>query len=94
MTRQEQIEKAATAKSRGETPYFFDAFIAGAKWADRHPDISMVSALAYEAGRNDAINEACEWLEQNAYHYCDDIDTLHESALIGDFRHTMKGGQL
>ncbi len=37
MTRQKQIEKAATAKSRGETPYFFDAFIAGAEWADAHP---------------------------------------------------------
>lgn len=37
MTRQEQITKAATAKSRGETPYFFDAFVAGAEWADEHP---------------------------------------------------------
>ena len=45
----------------------------------------------FELGRNNAINKACEWLEQNAYHYCDDIDTLHESALIGDFRHAMKG---
>ena len=39
------------------------------------------------------LDKACEWLEQNAYHYCDDIDTLHESALIGDFRHVMKGGE-
>lgn len=23
----------------------------------------------------------------------DDIDTLHESALVGDFRHVMKGGE-
>ena len=38
------------------------------------------------------LDKACEWLEQNAYHYCDDIDTLHESALIGDFRHAMRGG--
>lgn len=37
MKRQEQITKAATAKSRGETPYFFDAFVAGAEWADEHP---------------------------------------------------------
>ena len=45
----------------------------------------------YERGYEDAIDKACEWLEQNAYHYCDDIDTLHESALIGDFRKAMKG---
>ena len=37
MTRQEQIKQAATAKSRGETPYYYDAFIEGAKWADEHP---------------------------------------------------------
>lgn len=37
MTREQQIKQAATAKSRGETPYFFDAFVAGAEWADEHP---------------------------------------------------------
>ena len=37
MKRQEQIEKAATAKSRGETPYYYDAFVEGAEWADAHP---------------------------------------------------------
>lgn len=37
MKRQEQIEKAATAKSRGETPYYYDAFVEGAQWADAHP---------------------------------------------------------
>lgn len=44
----------------------------------------------FEAGRDNTIKEVCEWLEQNAYLYCDDIDTLHESALIGDFRYAMK----
>lgn len=49
MTRQEQITKAATAKSRGETPYFFDAFIAGAQWADAHPHwISVEDELPKE----------------------------------------------
>lgn len=39
------------------------------------------------------IEKACKWLENNAYLYVDDIDQLHESALIGDFRNAMKGGE-
>lgn len=90
MTRQEELNEA-WCKYRGKcSAEIIQALAFALKWADRHPDISMVSALAYEAGRNDAIKEACEWLEHNAYLYCDDIDTLHESALIGDFRHVMK----
>lgn len=79
MTREEQIKQAATAKSRGETPYFFDAFVEGAEWADRHPDISMVSALAYEAGREAAINDAGEWLKRNLHLAidCDDEGCYH-----------------
>lgn len=63
MTRQEQIIDAAYKEAEIERqlmmhPQVFEqGFVAGAKWADRHPDISMVSALAYEAGRNDAIEE-------------------------------------
>lgn len=36
------------------------------------------------------IDKACEWLESNAYLYVDDIDQLHESALIADFRLSME----
>lgn len=43
MTRQEEIKKAATAKSRGETPYYYDAFIAGAEWADENPQDPWIS---------------------------------------------------
>lgn len=53
--------------------------------------ILQAAIKAAKVGYSFAVDEACEWLEQNAYHYCDDIDTLHESALIGDFRHAMKG---
>lgn len=46
MTRQEQITKAATAKSRGETPYYYEAFVEGAEWADAHPHwISVADEL-------------------------------------------------
>lgn len=53
--------------------------------------ILQAAIKAAKVGYSFAVDEAAEWLEQNAYHYCDDIDTLHESALIGDFRHAMKG---
>jgi len=43
MTREQQIEKAATAKSRGETPYYYEAFVEGAKWADEHPQDPWIS---------------------------------------------------
>lgn len=58
-------------------------------------DIGIQAAFEESARWADRtmINKACKWLEQNAYHYCDDIDTLHESALIGDFRYAMKGGE-
>ena len=39
-----------------------------------------------EYGYQYAVKKACEWLEKNSYLYVDDIDQLHESALIGDFR--------
>lgn len=52
--------------------------------------VDVRTMTAWQSGYKEAIEKACEWLEQNAYHYCDDIDTLHESALIGDFRHVMK----
>lgn len=53
--------------------------------------ILQAAIKAAKVGYSFAVDEAAEWLDQNAYHYCDDIDTLHESALIGDFRHVMKG---
>jgi hypothetical protein len=43
-----------------------------------------------EHGYQYAVKKACEWLERNAYLYVDDIDQLHESALIGDFRKAME----
>ena len=43
-----------------------------------------------EHGYQYAIDKACEWLEFNAHLYVDDIDQLHESALIGDFRKAME----
>ena len=49
-----------------------------------------IAALVADHIEKAVINKACEWLESNAYLYVDDIDQLHESALIGDFRLSME----
>lgn len=67
-----------------------------------HDEKVAIILQMFEDGTNDSIamdvanrikqgiiDKACEWLESNAYLYVDDIDQLHESALIGDFRHAM-----
>lgn len=85
MTRQEQIIDAAYIEAEIERqlemyPQVFEqGFVAGAKWADAHPDISVVSALAYEAGREGAINDASEWLKGNLHLAidCDDEGRYH-----------------
>lgn len=43
-----------------------------------------------EYGYQCAVEKACEWLENNAYLYVNDIDQINESALIGDFRGVME----
>ena len=43
-----------------------------------------------EYGYQYAVEKACEWLENNAYLYVNDIDQINESALIGDFRGVME----
>lgn len=97
MKRQDQIKEMAQSNAKHMTcdkdmqVAFADALRRGAEWSDEHPDIDVRTMAAWRSGYQAAIDKACEWLEHNAYLYCDDIDTLHESALIGDFRHVMKG---
>lgn len=52
---------------------------------------SWKAMCAFEASWDCAVEKACEWLESNAYLYVDDVDQLHESALIGDFKKAMEG---
>ena len=49
-----------------------------------------IAALVADHIEKAVINKACEWLEFNAHLYVDDIDQLHESALIGEFRKGME----
>lgn len=66
--------------------------IAGSDLADVERDFNRV--ISYEAGAEHgyqyAVKKACEWLENNAYLYVNDIDQINESALIGDFRGVME----
>ena len=45
----------------------------------------------YDKLQQEFIDQACEWLEFNAEKYVDDIDAIHLSALIGDFKYAIKG---
>ena len=93
MTREEEITIAAfkyfeEEESSAVTAILVVGFARGAEWADAHND-GLNMHIKYL--KEELIDKACAWLEQNAYHYCDDIDALHESALIGDFRYAMEG---
>ena len=78
MTRKEKIEKEAKVFAEEQS-------IALIK-----PDDEYAFIKGAEWGYNHAIERACEWLEYNGDLYCDDIDMLHLSALIGDFKYVMK----
>ena len=71
MTRQETIHQVALHERSVSQER---AFIRGANWADKHPDISMVSVLAFEAAQRDTIEKAIEWLKKNAWRFmcCDE----------------------
>jgi len=76
MTREEEIEKIASAFAIDEVKdtcnpaskrgLLYVGFITGAEWADAHPVVKVGGALKnYELGYEDAINKACEWLDEN-----------------------------
>ena len=78
MSRKEDFKKAADDYVEGEPD--------GAQ--------KIVGQVGFEFGAEYgfqyAIEKACEWLENNAYLYVNDIDQINESALIGDFRGVME----
>lgn len=71
MTRNDEIKEMAKSYARCMTSdedmqvAFGDALIRGAKWADAHPDIDVRTMAAWQSGYNEAIDKACEWLEEN-----------------------------
>ena len=95
MTREKEINQEL--KTRHESPHYNAGFVEGAHWADEHPDISMISVLAYEKGRESAINDAGEWLKGNLHLAidCDDEGRYHiDPNFVDYFKVRMgKGGE-
>ena len=99
MTRKEEIINAAYNEAEVERqlkmhPQVFEqGFVAGAKWADAHPDIDVRTMAAWQSGYKEAIEKACEWLNENMndvgirYMRGDEIKDI-----VDLFRKAMKGG--
>lgn len=101
MTREEEIINAAYNEAEVERqlkmhPQVFEqGFVAGAKWADAHPDIDVRTMAAWQSGYNEAIEKACEWLRNNWRNYVDvDSDgVVCFGHWENDFCKAMKGGE-
>jgi hypothetical protein len=99
MTREEQIEKAAKRYVKDiVTPIpasLTVAFEKGAMWADEHPNDEVLKLRkmfesdqdAYKQGYKDAIEKACEWLEERQ---AVDLEVPNIEKFISDFRKAME----
>ena len=106
MTRKEEIINAAYNEAEVERqlkmhPQVFEqGFVAGAKWADAHPDIDVRTMAAWSGGYKEAIEKACEWLsaeldkeEERHYIHVHGFDKERREIFLEDFRKAMKGGE-
>ena len=106
MTREEEIINAAYNEAEVERqlkmhPQVFEqGFVAGAKWADAHPDIDVRTMAAWQSGYKEAIEKACEWLsaeldkeEERHYIHVHGFDKERREIFLEDFRKAMKGGE-
>lgn len=106
MTRKEEIINAAYNEAEVERqlkmhPQVFEqGFVAGAKWADAHPDIDVRTMAAWQSGYKEAIEKACEWLsaeldkeEERHYIHVHGFDKERREIFLEDFRKAMKGGE-
>lgn len=106
MTRKEEIINAAYNEAEVERqlkmhPQVFEqGFVAGAKWADAHPDIDVRTMAAWQSGYKEAIEKACEWLsaeldkeEERHYIHVHGFDKERREIFLEDFRKAMKGGK-
>lgn len=100
MTRQEQINEMAREVATYLTSdkdiqvAFADVLKRGAEWADEHPDIDVRTMAAWQSGYKEAIERACEWLDNELPKY---IMEGREGrpyisvALVDEFKKAMKG---
>lgn len=108
MTREEQIEQAAgefagvNYDCETEADAFYhavqkEAFVAGAAYADEHPDLYSVTRKAIEREREHLIDKVCKWLEEHLLlddpkWYVEGEKTLQEK-MIDDLRKAMEEQQ-
>ena len=103
MTRKEEINNASYAywvdnyaniefideeEKELHTQDIQDSFINGAEWADAHPDIDVRTMAAWRGGYKEAIDKACEYLEEYTPQKFEDVQNYVEN-----FRKAMKGGE-
>lgn len=93
MTRAKEIMKEADKTASANTQIIGDwgehymGFIHGAEWADAHPDIDVRTMAAWRGGYNEAIEKACEWLENDF----EELTRLHlDDIVIDKFRRAIK----
>lgn len=85
MKRQEQIKEMAQFHARCMTcdkdmrVAFADALRRGAEWSDEHPDIDVRMMAAWRSGYKEAIEKACEYLEEYTPQKFDDVQNYVEN---------------
>ena len=73
MTRHEQLldKVGEISRSNLKTADFgsyMRGFVEGAEWADNNPDVDVRTQVAWQAGRQAAIDEMCACLEALLHH--------------------------
>lgn len=82
MTRKEEIINAAYNEAEVERqlkmhPQVFEqGFVAGAKWADAHPDIDVRTMAAWQSGYNEGIAKS-RWISVE-----DELPPLNQDVLV------------
>ena len=105
MTREDEIINAAYNEAEVERqlkmhPQVFEqGFVAGAEWADAHPDIDVRTMAAWQSGYKEAIDKACEWLsaeldkeEERHYIHVHGFDKERREIFLEELKKAMKGG--
>lgn len=91
MTREKQIIEASQLYAKHQQKPFMD----GALWADEHPNDEVLKLRkmfesdpdAYRQGYKDAIDKACEWLEERQ---AVDLEVPNIEKFIEDFKKAME----
>lgn len=78
MKRQDQIKEMAQSTAKHMT-CVADALRRGVEWADEHPDIDVRTMAAWRSGYKEAIDKACEYLEEYIPQKFEDVQNYVEN---------------